>query len=341
MIKFEHISKEVSDKAPELLALIKDAKSVLLHCHPSPDPDSVGSALAMKFALEDMGKKVTVIKGDSPVPKGFVSFPGIGDIVLKSYIEIDPKDFDLFIIQDSGSKDMVSRKGEVSFPVGMKTVIIDHHASNPGFADLNLIDTTSPATAFILFQLFSFWNIELRREIALNLFMGMYTDTGGFKYQPCDYRILLAAAECARVAPDYTKVIFDMENSQSRENIYFQALALHSIETFCNDSVAISAVSSKELNEKHIPSDMIYGGEIANSLKSVVGWNIGVFMIEIEPHKIKMNFRSRDTEKYNVSKLAVALGGGGHRAAAGAGFSGTIDEAKHAVVSKIKELYNL
>ncbi|MDP2691784.1 MAG: hypothetical protein Q8O95_05280, partial [bacterium] len=64
------ISKEVSQKAPVILDEIKRASSILLHCHPSPDPDSVGSALAMKFALEQLGKKATVIRGDSELSPG-------------------------------------------------------------------------------------------------------------------------------------------------------------------------------------------------------------------------------------------------------------------------------
>src|SRR3989344_9571766 len=97
------ISEEVKKAAPLIFNEIKKANSILLHCHPSPDPDSVGSVLAMKFALESLGKKVTVIQGDSEIPQAFMHFPGAGDIVQKSFDEMDLKEFDLFIILDSGS----------------------------------------------------------------------------------------------------------------------------------------------------------------------------------------------------------------------------------------------
>src|SRR3954463_13074656 len=103
------ISPLIQEKAPVILAEIEKASSILLHCHPSPDPDSVGSALAMKFALEQLGKKVTVIRGDSEIPQAFMHFPGAGDIQSKSFGEVDLKNFDLFIIQDSGSPEMISR----------------------------------------------------------------------------------------------------------------------------------------------------------------------------------------------------------------------------------------
>ena len=167
------ISKVIREKAPVILDEIKKASSILLHCHPSPDPDSVGSALAMVFALKKLGKEATIIRGDSEISGDFKLLPVIDQIVDKNFFEINLSSFDLFIILDSGGLRMVSAKGEVVFPEGLNTIVIDHHISNKGYGKINLIDASSPATAFILYQLFSEWKIDLNREIALNLFTGM------------------------------------------------------------------------------------------------------------------------------------------------------------------------
>ena len=335
------ISPIVREKASLILAEIQKAKSILLHCHPSPDPDSIGSALAMKSALERMGGKATVIQGDSELSEAYKHFPGAEKIVPKNFFEIDLKDFDLFIILDCGNMEMISHRKPVVFPNELRTVIIDHHASNKGYGNISLIDISSPATTFIIFQLFEEWNVKLTYDIAINLLIGMYSDTGGFKYLPTDYRVLMAAAECAKIAPDYTEFIFIAENSQSKESIYFEALALGGIETFCGDSVAISAVSHDDLKKKNIPIHTTAESEVANTLKSVIGWNIGILMIEVDPGKIKVNFRSRDPKRFDVSKLAAALGGGGHRAAAGVCLMTTLSGAKELIVEKIKELYTI
>lgn len=338
----KEMSSIIKDTAPKILVEIKKAKSILLHCHPSPDPDSVGSALAMKFAIEQLGGKATVIKGDSDIPEAFMHFPGAKDIVAKNFFEVDLKEFDLFIIVDTSSPGMISQLNTPIFPLPIRTIIIDHHSTNTSFADINLVDVPSPATAFILFQLFKEWQINFSPDISLNLFMGMYTDTGGFKYPPTDYRVFEAVAELVRIVPDYTKCIFIMENSEKKESIYFSALALNSIETFCNDHVVIAAVSQEALIQKGISIDAIGGGDgMANRLKSVIGWDIGIIMIEMEPNKVKVSMRSRDPEKYDVSAIASSLGGGGHRAAAGIKLSMPLDDAKKLVVSKVKELYNL
>jgi len=84
------ISSELKEKVPLILAEINKAESVLLYCHPSPDPDSVCSALAMKLVLQQLGKKTAIIKGDSEIPEAFMHFPGAKEIIMKSYWEIDP-----------------------------------------------------------------------------------------------------------------------------------------------------------------------------------------------------------------------------------------------------------
>jgi bifunctional oligoribonuclease and PAP phosphatase NrnA len=337
------ISPIIKEKAPLILAEIQKAKSILLHCHPSPDPDSVGSALAMKFVLEQMGKKATVIKGDSEFPEIFMHFPGANEIVWKNFFEIDLKDFDLFIILDSADIGMISRRGDLKLPLSIKTISIDHHLSNPSYAEINLIDSKSPALAFTLFKLFKEWKIKLNHDISLNLLLGMYSDTGGFKYEyeGMDYQVFEAAAKLGKLAPDFPKAIFSMENNNKKDMIYFDAIALNSIETYLGENVVIASVSQAEIISKNISLIATSGSEIYNQLKSIIGWNVCILMTEIEPNKIKISFRTRDSEKFDVSRLAVALGGGGHRAAAGVLLNMSLAEAKRLVVEKAKELYNL
>ncbi len=328
-------------ESKQILEEIKKANRILLHCHPMPDPDSVCSALAMKFALESLGKQVTVIKGDSDIPEAFMHFPGAHDIVKKNFHEINQDDFDSFIVLDSASTVMISMKNTPVFPLSIKTISIDHHPTHTRFADINLVDDSSPATAFILFNLLKELKIKINHDIAVNLLIGMYTDTGGFKYTLCDYRILESAGELARIAPDYTKAIFIMENSENKDSLYFQGLALNSIKTYCNDNLVISSVSYESLKEKNININLISSHTVANLLKSVIGWNIGISMVEIESNRVKISCRTRDSDKYNVSILAKTFDGGGHKSASGATLNMPLEQAVSKVVETAKVLYNL
>lgn len=323
--------------APIILSEINKSNHILLHCHPSPDPDSVGSALAMKFALESINKKVTLIQGDDEISNAF-EFPGIDTILKKSYGEIDISEFDLFIALDSSSKSMISTKSNVG---NIKIIVIDHHKSNENYGDINCVDSSYPATAQMLFDLFNEINIKFTREIALNLFMGIYTDTGGFKYVNNSSETLRVATELSKFAPDYPKTIFTMENSNRKQKLIFEGIALSSLKEYFEGKVAIVAISNEELLKNKIEKKDILSSTISNQIKSVVDYEIGITMIEEQKGIVKLSIRTRDSEKYDLSKLAVALGGGGHAAAAGARLNMTISEAIDKVVEMIKVIYNL
>lgn len=336
------MTKTVQEAAPKILDAIKASKSILLHCHPSPDPDSVGSALAMKFALEGMGKKATVIRGDSEIPEAFMHFPGARDIVPKNFFEVDLKEFDLFIIQDTGSLDRVSRLGEMKIPPSLPTIVIDHHISNVGFGTLaNIVDATYPSTSLILFDLFKIWKVNVTPHMAADLFIGAFTDTGGFRYESVTPAVLSAASELADIYPAFPKLIATMENSRKPEELMSLGLVLSNIKTFLNGRMAIASVSNEEL-KKHSITDLDGGTRWAvNLLKSVVGWEVCTCCIETKTGNIKVSFSTRDASKYDLTKIAVALGGGGHKAAAGAILTMPLPEAIEKIVSTAKELYNL
>jgi phosphoesterase RecJ-like protein len=319
---------------------IDKAQSILLHCHPSPDPDSLGSTLAMKLGLESLGKKVTLIKGDSEIPKAFV-FPGVETVTQKNFFEINLGDFDLFLILDSGSLEMISKKSEIVFPDSLMTVVIDHHASNIGYGKINLVDVSYSSTAQLVFDLLSKWNIEIDHDIALNIFMGMYTDTGGFRYGINPDRTLEVATKLAKLAPDYQKTISTMENSNRIESLIFESLALSSLQTFFDGKLVLSSVSNVDIVKNKFTDDDIFTGHISNKIKSVIGTQIAGTLIERDSNVVKISFRSRDVVKYDVSKLALALGGGGHKAAAGATLNMSLPDALEKVVKTVKELYNI
>ena len=335
------MSEIIKKQAPIVLAEIKKANSILLHCHPSPDPDSVGSSLAMMLALEQLGKKVTLIQGDDEIPKAF-AFPGVERIVKKTFTEIDFKDFDLFLILDSGGLNRVSVTPLV-FPESLMTIVIDHHSSNQGFGKINLIEPTYKATAQMLFDLFREIGVKIDHDIAANLFIGIYTDTGGFRYTDGDPTVLKLAAELAVIAPDYAKIIDTMENSRSKEALVFEGMAITSMKSFFDGKLIIASVTYDELKKNNIKKSDVAGGNISNKFKSIEGVQVSAILIEHEPGIVKMSLRGRDGASYNVAELAMRIdaGGGGHKAASGVRVSMTMPEAIDKVVKTAKELYNL
>jgi len=327
-------------KAAEILDEVKKARSVLLHCHPSPDPDSVGSALAMKFALEQLGKKTTVIKGDSEIPKAFMHFPGAEDILQKNFFEIDLNEFDLFIVLDS-SITGISRIQEVVFPPSLKVINIDHHRTNEGCGSINLIDLSYPANCLILFELFKLWNIDTDSNISANLFIGAYTDTGGFKYEGVTAETYMAAGELVSKLPDMPGLVAKMENSTTLGFLEFQAAALSTISVFHGGIIAIASVPHVVIKEKELREEDIQPSRISSFLRTVPDWKVVACAVEVPQGEVKISFRSSDSKTYDVSKLAAALGGGGHKSAAGVRMTMSLDEAIQKIVETAKVLYNL
>lgn len=353
------LTPEQKETALNILEVIMNSNSILLHCHPSPDPDSLGSALATKFALESIGKKVTIISGDSSIPKGFHHFPGAESVLTQNYGQTDLSQFDLFIIQDTGSLEMISRKAPVVFPEHLKTVVIDHHASNQGFAQLNIVATQYPSTTEILFDLFNLWGIQFSHDMAVNLYIGLFTDTGGFRYDRVTKHSFAMASTLIDLAPDMLEAIKIMENSSSEGRINFLGLTLSQKKVFRFDastgtsadsstgssadgadlgSFVISYISHADVTRLGLTPDDWSGSEISYILRSVVGWNVSCLLIEATPGQTKASFRTRDHVRFDVSKVALALGGGGHKAAAGATVLLPAQEAVEKVAETIKQV---
>ncbi len=321
------------ENSKEIRAIVEKANKILLHLHPGPDLDSMGSALGMAWAIKQLGKNPTVIRGDSELPDFAPLFPGYEEILPKNFFEITLADYDLMIILDSGSPQMVSTQGEVRFPEDLNTIVIDHHKSNTAFGKINLVRPDYPANCQLLFDLFADWEIKLNRNIATCLFLGMYGDTGGFRYLGTSAQTFATVAKLVELIPDFSKIIFTLDNNRQPETLYYEALALNSIEVIFG-KVAVSSVSFAEMASQGVRPEHVGAVGMSTKLKSVVGWDLGIAMHEIEPGIVKVSSRTRDPEKFDVSKLATALGGGGHRAAAGARIVGDIATAK----AKLREI---
>ena len=336
------MTEKINIEAPKVLDIIKSAERILLHCHPGPDPDSVGSALAMKFALESLGKKVVVIRGDGPMPESFSHFLGFETIANKDLSGIlqdmhaGVESFDLFIILDSASMIRITQVPNVTLPATLKTLVIDHHQGESGFPlGYNLVDTSYPATAMLLYDLFSLWNITLTPSIAANLFIGIYADTGGFRYAGVGSEVFAAAAKLAAVYPQFHEMIFKMDNNKTPAELTFEGLALDTIETFNDGHLALAAVSLDMLTKAKMNPEDASASYIATKLRSVKGWDVGVCCVETELSLTKISFRTRDASVYDLSKIAASLGGGGHRAAAAAIIKAPFSEVKKRIVDAV------
>jgi len=320
---------------------INRSNNILLSIHAGPDADSVGSNLALFYALKKMGKNVCLIQGDSDLPPNLKTIPGSNKIVSKNIFQIDLNQFDLFLILDSSSPSQISRLGKITFPKKLKTIIIDHHQSSEKFAKINLVLPKHCSTCQVIYDLFQNQKIKIDKFMAACLFIGIYTDTGAFKYFNPTYKIFDITSKLAKIYPKFPELIFGIENNDQPDRIKLFSFLLSSVKNYYSDHIAIASISSEDIQKNHININTLNGySDVTNMLKSVVGWDIAMTMIEFQPGSVRVNFRTRDSQKYDLSKIATATGsGGGHKAAAGATINKSIPEATEFLLGIIKKLY--
>jgi len=322
----------------EIYQTIQSSQNFLMSLHPSPDADSLGSNLALYHYLKSINKSVTLINGDSAVPFNLSSLPGVDQITATPIQDINLADFDCYVALDSSDLGQITKKSTLVFPKTTKIIVMDHHFTNTKYGQINLIDIDSPATCQILAQFFIKEHCPISAPMALCLLVGIYTDSGGFKYSHVSHETFEIASKLAKIYPRFDEVIFQIENNNNASEIALTGQLLSHVEV--TNHLAIASISYKEFNKMKINEDVSVNSSVANTLKSVLGWDIAVSMIENSYHQIRASFRTRDAQKYNVGLIAKSTGyGGGLVAAAGALFPHSIVKTKKIIKDTIAKLY--
>lgn len=302
-------------ESQKILEEIKKAKRILVNCHRSPDPDGIGSALALKLVLEQMGKEVEIICPSGQVDKRINFLKGFDEIKTGiNFSKFDYTKFNLFITLDSASWDMVTGKNEIFMPQ-VPIVNIDHHITNKNYGSINLVDTGASSVCELLFSLFENWIVEMDVKIATCLLTGIIADTGAFSYPNTTAKTLGIAQKLIEVGVDKNKIILRLYRSEDLNMLRFWGEVLQKMEIDKDYKFIWSAISHDVYKRYGMPE---YGKEsAASSFAPIVdGTDFGLIAVEEDTERLFISFRSRTG--FDVSPIAEELGGGGHKAAAGA-----------------------
>ena len=324
-----HMKKNYLLSQPILLE-IKKAKNILINIHRNPDLDSIGSATALYQALIKMKKKVTLICPHE-IPENYKFLKGadlVETIDFKTWADTEVRPYDLFLILDSGSYDIVTGSKEIKLP-DMKKIIVDHHQTN-NWSDclLKLLDIEASSTAEIVYQILLDWNVIIDSKIATSIFAGIASDTVFFKYEKNAKKTFQIATELLNSGADKNKIV-----EQSFDSFDFDLIQLIG-EFLTKMQKGNGYVYSVLDNETFIKFGKQRGArEIVANLfaRSIKNFDFGIMAVEFEKDKFAVSFRSKSVD---VSVIAKKFGGGGHKNAAGATIYGNIDQ----VIKKIKKI---
>lgn len=314
-----------------ILEEIKKANKILVNCHRGPDSDSVGSALALSGVIKKMGKEVLVIC-PSDIPSDLHFLHGADSIQRVNFSSFDFSRSDLFLVIDSSTYSMVTGLKDSDKP-SINTIVIDHHISNEKFGQINLVDAKRTSTGELLFKIFEDWDVEIDPIIAECLLTGIIGDTGSFQYQNVGEESLRIAATLMEKGADKDKIIYNIYRNIDFKEIKMWGKFIENMRI--EDNFVWSAISLSTFKDF---GEYPYAKEdVANLFFPVVkNTDFGIVMVETNDKVLSVSFRSRSD--FDVSKIAEEVGGGGHKAAAGARIEGMpFEEAVNKVLSAARK----
>jgi len=289
---------------------ITEAESIIIFSHVNPDGDTLGSSLALSLMIEKyFGKKVdSVYVGQ--LPNSYSYLPDFNRFIDVQTID-SKKKYDLAIAVDVASKDRMVF-GTTIFDNAVVKVNIDHHKTNIGYADINIVDGDAACVGIILYRIFNDWNLEISTDVARCIYTSLLTDTGGFKYENTTPETFMLAADLVRlgVSPTYEFRACYETNPQSM--VQFQAYVVTNTVFYNSGKVAFSKITRSDMSKFNATDDYTEG--IVEILRTSKNVEIAAILKETKEGYTKVSLRSKTID---LTPIVVDFGGGGHTFAAG------------------------
>lgn len=319
----------------QAMNLIAPAQRIALLAHEHPDGDCLGSALGLAHILRAIGKTCVPACAD-PAPKYLSFLPGVDTLVQ----DLGNEDFDLVIALDAGE---LYRFGPLyerhrDFLHTARILNIDHHLSNGGCGQVNLIDPNAAATAEMLVLFQQQAELPLPKEGALCLLTGLITDTSSFQFTNTTPRCLEVAAELLRHGVITETVVQPIFRSRTLVQARFQAAVIEQARISCDGRLIWSWATDEVLARIGATPEM--DDNSSGMLRDIEGVRIAAFFKSYgTPDITRLSLRS--AAPYNAAELCQRLSsgqGGGHARAAGATLNLPIQEAMAYVVAELEKV---
>ena len=309
-------------------ALVRDARTVAVSGHVRPDGDCVGACLGLWNYLQKTKPQVEVDVCLGTYASSFSFLKG-EDRILH---EPSEKVYDLFISLDASSPDRL----DVFLPMferAERRVVIDHHETNPGFGEENLIEPGSSSTCELLFTLLDEKMIDA--DCARCLYLGIVHDTGVFKYSSTTLRTMTIAGRLLEKMPkgEAQFIIDETFFAKSFEQNKAIGVALGSSYLELDGKLIIAAVTKEEREALGLSAQDLDG--VIDQLRITKGTEAAAFFYALDDDDYKLSLRSQHV---NVAGLAASHGGGGHEHAAGCAMKGPWQSSAAVITKEIKEL---
>jgi len=306
------------------VAVLQAAEAIAVSCHVKPDGDALGSAVGFARAAVAAGKTVMLSFSEPFELPEYFSLLSLDLLVPPGEFPIAPE---VMITFDAADRSRLGSLAKASAAAGT-LIVVDHHITNEGFGDINLIDGAASASALLAFDLIRALGWTIDAEAALGLLMGIVTDTGRFQYSNTDARTFRVAAELVEAGAHPEEI-----GQMVYENSPFGFLAVAAaVQERAVLEPEISLVWS-ELREADLTAAGLEVAEaegLIDHIRIAREADVAILLTETA-EGTKGSLRSRAI--VDVGALAASLGGGGHARAAGF----TFDAPANDVIERVRE----
>lgn len=319
-----------------------NARTFWVICHENPDGDTLGCCLAVYGALVDGGKKAQVFTPD-PIPRMYQFMPHARQF---NYTERLPDELpDVVLVCDNAAFD---RLGHISDELtrlglgphangkarGTQMINIDHHIGNDNYGDLNLVDPSCGSCGELFYYIFRQLKIPITRDMAINLYAAILTDTGRFSYGNTNSGTFRIASELIRIGVDPFDVVNRVYNTRTPDQIRLMGLVLGTLKVVPQLGYFHCYVTQEMLRETNTVMTDTEG--VMDLMKTVGDYEVCFFFKEEDNGTVRVSVRSNG--KFNVNILARRFGGGGHPAASGFTLETDLDHAPGIVEQAMAEM---
>jgi phosphoesterase RecJ-like protein len=313
--------------SPELLRIVDAVRArqrFVISSHARPDGDSIGSSLAMAYALRAMGKHADVVHADA-APGPLMQFPGVAEIQIAPAVN---GDYDAAIVMECGD---LARTG-VSGLDRTFVINIDHHPGNTGYGNLQWFDPAAAACGEMVFDLVGALGVPLSIDIATHVYLAILTDTGSFHYSNITPRTFEISGACIAAGVDPVIVARNVYDSNNMGRLKLFGAVLSAMQIDQTGRIAIVYLDHEMAREAGGTYEDTEG--LINLPLTVKEILAVVFFKQIEGEEYRVSMRSKGD--IDIGAIAKTFDGGGHKNAAGCTVSGAIDALQKMFIDRIE-----
>lgn len=290
--------------------------------HRNPDGDTIGCAVGLCRGLRSLGKTAHILRNPQFGPR---YEPWYGGLLCEA-----PAADDTIVSVDIASEALLPDNAQPL--AGKIQLALDHHGSNTGFAACDCVEPDLAACGELIYGILRELNVELTADMASALYLAVSTDTGCFQYANTTADTLRVAAALMEAGCDAYPINKEFFGTKSIARLRLESRLTESLELLGGGKVAISYIPLSWMEELNLREEEL--DSISGFCRSVTGVKIGITIRQQAGGKQKVSLRTADCA--NASAICAHLGGGGHKAAAGATVTATYEEVRAMILDALR-----